>query len=119
MQHDAHRSQGHFVHLRSAAILTLRIFVCTVSQVRVSRLFVRGWLEYQLLPMDPTVAELNEMRSVADICAWVGVKAELQAALFEQIGLNVPRRVRHMVAIKEATWSTSVGRVRIPGETEL
>ena len=66
--------------------------------------------------MGPTVAELNETRSVADICAWVG---ELQAALFEQIGLTVPRLVRRVVAINEATWSTSVGRVRIPGGTEL
>ena len=31
-----------------------------------------------LLKMDPTDAEFNELRSVADICAWVGINADLQ-----------------------------------------
>lgn len=54
--------------------------------------------------MDPTLEELSGMRSVADICAWVGVSSALQEALFTKIGLTVPRLVRHVVAVKWSTW---------------
>ena len=35
--------------------------------------------------MDPTDAEFNELRSVADICAWVGINADLQNRTVDRV----------------------------------
>ena len=53
--------------------------------------------------MDPSLAELSEMRTIDDTCAWIGMSQEIYNALFKKIAFKPPRLVRHAVAIK---WST-------------
>ena len=63
--------------------------------------------------MDPTVAELSAMRTIAVVSALVGVDAALEDALFRKIGLKAPRLIRHVVAIKWSTWNTATANLEV------
>jgi hypothetical protein len=65
--------------------------------------------------MDPSVQELQEMKTLADVLEWVGIaddaKRKTKSGLWEAIGS--PKLVRHLASIPWTAWCESIARMKI------
>ena len=64
--------------------------------------------------INPTVAELGDLNSIASILDWLGTATPARAALVAALGGGEPR-LRDLVYIKGSDWDAAISGILIPG----
>jgi hypothetical protein len=64
--------------------------------------------------IDPTVAELESLNSIASIFDWLGTAAPARATLVAAFGGGQPR-LRDLVYIRGSEWDAAISGISIPG----
>jgi hypothetical protein len=63
--------------------------------------------------IDPTIAELAAISSLAEVFNWLGTAEPARTALCESLGGGTPR-LRDLVYIKGSDWDNAIGSITVP-----